>query len=80
MNTLPFRLLAKNYGADYVFSEEIIDRKFIPCVRIESELLNTIDYVTARDYYLVLRVRKDEKKHFILQIGTNNAETAVKAV
>ena len=38
-NTLPFRLLCKNYGADHVFSEEIIDRKFHNCVRLENEEL-----------------------------------------
>ena len=59
-------MLAKQYGADYVFSEEIIDKKFSNCVRIENELLQTIDYVTARDYYLVLRVKKEERPHFIL--------------
>lgn len=29
MNTLPFRLLALDYGADIVFSEEIIDHKIL---------------------------------------------------
>ena len=67
------------HGADYVFSEEIIDRKFSQCVRLENELLGSIDYVT-RDGYLVLRLRKEEKERFILQIGTNNAETACQAV
>ncbi len=62
-----------------MFSEEIIDRKFSSCVRLENPLLGTIDYVT-KDGYLVLRVTKEEKKHFILQIGTNNSETAVAAV
>lgn len=71
--------MALQYGADYVFSEEIIDRKFHSCVRIENTLLNTIDYVT-RDYYLVLRMKKEEKDRFILQIGTNDAQMAVKAV
>lgn len=69
-----------NYGADYIFSEEIIDRKFLTCVRIENELLDTIDYITARDYSLVLRLRKEECQKFILQIGTCNAETACAAV
>ena len=62
-----------------MFSEEIIDRKFSSCVRLENLLLGTIDYVT-KDGYLVLRVTKEEKKQFILQIGTNNSETAVAAV
>jgi tRNA-dihydrouridine synthase 2 len=68
MNTLPFREMALTYGADYVFSEEIVDRKFLTCVRVENELLGTIDYVTARDYALVLRLKKgpEEREKFIL--------------
>jgi len=73
-------MLAANFGADYVFSEEIIDKKFLTCVRIENELLKTIDYVTFRDYSLVLRIKPEEKERFILQIGTNNADIALKAV
>ena len=82
MNTLPFRELTLEHGADYVFSEEIIDKKLISCVRIENSVINTIDYVTCRggDYSLVLSLRPAEKTKFILQIGTNNAETAVMAV
>lgn len=65
-NTLPFRELALNNGADYVYSEEIIDRKLLTCVRIENELLQTIDYVNAREYALVLRLKREEKDRFIL--------------
>eukprot|EP00347_Sterkiella_histriomuscorum_P011970 403370398 len=79
-NSLPFRLMAKNYGADYVFSEEIIDRKFQACTRYFNEELNCIDYVSTRDYSIVFRVREEEKNQLILQIGTNNAETAINAV
>lgn len=68
------------YGADLVFSEEIVDRKFLTCVRVENELLGTIDYVTARDYSLVLRLRNQDKGKFILQIGTNDKDLAVAAV
>ena len=53
---MPFRQIARNYGADYVFSEEIIDRKFLYCVRYENQELGTIDYVNTRDYALVMRI------------------------
>ena len=51
-------------------------------MRVENDLLATIDYVTARDYALVLRLKKgaSERDKFILQIGTSSAETAVAAV
>jgi tRNA-dihydrouridine synthase 2 len=81
MNTLPFRQLALTHGADYVFSEEIIDRKLISCVRLENPLINTIDYVVSKgDYGLVISFKPEERSKFILQIGTNNPETAVLAV
>ena len=81
MNTLPFRQLALTHGADYVFSEEIIDRKLISCVRLENSIINTIDYVVSKgDYGLVISLKPEERSKFILQIGTNNPETAVLAV
>lgn len=33
VGTLPMRLLALNYGADIVYSEELIDWKFMRSVR-----------------------------------------------
>lgn len=33
MNTLPFRLMALDQGADIVYSEEIIDHKLLRCFR-----------------------------------------------
>ncbi|CDW87538.1 trna-dihydrouridine synthase 2-like [Stylonychia lemnae] len=74
------RILSRAYGADYVFSEEIIDRKFQHCVRYENQDLNCIDYISTRDYAVILRCIKEEKEQFILQIGTNNAQTAIQAV
>jgi tRNA-dihydrouridine synthase 2 len=68
MNTLPFRQLALVHGADYIFSEEIIDRKLISCVRVENPVINTIDYVNAKggDYSLVISIRPEERPKFIL--------------
>ena len=36
ISSLPFRLLALEYGADLVFSEELIDYRLIQCVRVEN--------------------------------------------
>ena len=73
MNTQPFRELCKH--ADLVFSEEIIDRKLIWCQRIENQ--GMVDFVSTRDHSLVFRTRQQEKDNLILQIGSNNPETAV---
>ncbi len=65
--------MARKYGADFVWTEEIIDRKFINAVRYENKELGTIDYVSPRDYSLIFRTLPSEKEKLILQIGTNNA-------
>ena len=49
MNMLPYRELCLAHGADFVWSEEIIDRKLIWCKRIENQELGTIDFVSTRD-------------------------------
>ncbi len=36
ISSLPFRLLALEYGADIVFSEELIDYRLTQCVRVEN--------------------------------------------
>ena len=66
MNTLPFRELAIANGADFVWSEEIIDRKLIWCKRVENQELGTIDFVSTRDQVVVFRTRESEKRKLIL--------------
>ncbi|EEE61392.1 hypothetical protein OsJ_15567 [Oryza sativa Japonica Group] len=39
--TLPFRLLAAEYGADITYGEEIIDHKFLKCERVTNERSKT---------------------------------------
>ena len=36
ISSLPFRLLALEYGADLVFTEELIDYRLTQCVRVEN--------------------------------------------
>jgi tRNA-dihydrouridine synthase 2 len=55
INTLPFRLLALKYGADIVFTEEIIAKKLCVCEKIYNKDLNTNDYLSSKDGSLVLR-------------------------
>lgn len=44
-STTPLRTLAINYGADFVYTEELVDRSLSSTVRMENKVLNTIDYV-----------------------------------
>ena len=56
INTTPFRQLIKKYGADYVFTEEIIAKKLITCERIFNKTLGTYDYISSKDQSLCLRI------------------------
>ncbi|XP_053203485.1 tRNA-dihydrouridine(20) synthase [NAD(P)+]-like [Panonychus citri] len=78
INTLPMRLLALDYGADLVYSEEIIDHKLIKCKRIVNDALGTIDYLDAEDK-VAFRTCDIERDKVIVQIGTADPERALKA-
>ncbi len=56
IGTTPFRRLVLKYGADYVFTEEIIAKKLEYCDRKYNKTLGTWDYVSTRDGVVVLRI------------------------
>lgn len=76
VGTLPMRLLALDYGADIVYTEEIIDMRLLASERIDNHLLGTIDYIDRRDNSLVFRTCPKEQKQLVLQIGTNDGDRA----
>ncbi|XP_060587276.1 tRNA-dihydrouridine(20) synthase [NAD(P)+]-like [Ruditapes philippinarum] len=78
IGTLPTRLLALQYGADIVYSEEIIDHKILAAKRIENSILGTVDYVLS-DTTLVFRTHPDERGKIVFQMGTADAKTALRA-
>jgi len=78
VGTLPMRLLALDYGADLVYSEEIIDRKILMCQKYENELLGTTDFKMA-DGTVVFQTTEREKPHVIFQFGTADAKRALAA-
>lgn len=43
-----------------------------------SDILNTVDYVDQTDGTIVFRTCNEEKERVILQLGTCNAERALK--
>ena len=79
MGTLPFRLLCLYYGADIVFTEEIVDHKLIKCRRVINPVLSTIDFVDVCGC-VVLRTCAAERDKVVLQIGTACRERAVKVL
>ena len=56
IGTLPTRLLAIDFGADLVYTEEIIDWRLLRSKRIVNDQLETVDYIDKSDDTLVLRI------------------------
>lgn len=75
--TLAFRLLALEYGADLVYTEEIIDYKMINVKRIQNDLFNTIDYHVAGTKKPVFQTCEKEKGKVVFQLGTCDPKRAL---
>jgi tRNA-dihydrouridine synthase 2 len=76
--TLAFRLLAKSYGADIVYSEELVDRKLVQTKRVENEERGTVEYILEKDNTIVWSTC-DLDTVSVVQLGTASEEYAVKA-
>jgi len=76
VGTLPTRLLALHYGADIVYTEELIDWRLLRTERIENKALGTIDFIDMSDNSLVFRTCNEERGKLVLQIGTCDANRA----
>lgn len=79
---LPMRLMALKYGADLVWSPEIIDRKIRTCTRVENNELGTVDFVetgkSGQKNSLIFRTnRRIEKGKLIFQLGSADPNIAV---
>lgn len=81
--TLPFRALALRYGADTVFTEEVIDRRVVNAVRTENPLLGTVDYVESRgkkgNAIPFQTCPAIERDRVVYQVGTGDAANALRA-
>uniref|UniRef100_A0A7S4EQV4 DUS-like FMN-binding domain-containing protein n=1 Tax=Pseudo-nitzschia australis TaxID=44445 RepID=A0A7S4EQV4_9STRA len=44
-STTPLRLMALKYGADFTYTEELVDRSLSQTIRVENKELQTIDYI-----------------------------------
>ncbi|XP_061361067.1 uncharacterized protein LOC133304987 isoform X3 [Gastrolobium bilobum] len=77
VGTLPFRLLAAQYGADITYGEEIIDHKMVKCERRINELIGSTDFVEKGTENVVFRTCDQEKNRVVFQIGTSDAVRAL---
>lgn len=78
VGTLPTRLMALRHGADIVYTEEMIDWKLLKTYRQENVVLGTVDYIDKYDGNVVFRTCSLERDRVVLQLGTANAERALK--
>lgn len=78
--TLPLRLTCLDYGADLVFSEELVDKKLIGCTRRAGAAPGVIEFISARDGAHVFSTCAAEAGRNVLQIGTADAALALQAV
>jgi len=78
VGTLASRILALRFGADLVYSEEIIDWRFLRSKRVVNEVTQTIDYVDQSDGHIFFQTCEEEKSRVILQIGTCDPERALR--
>ncbi|KAG9439969.1 hypothetical protein H6P81_020134 [Aristolochia fimbriata] len=77
VGTLPFRLLAAEYGADITYGEEIIDHKMLKCERKINESLGTTDFVEKGTEAVVFRTCAEERSRVVFQMGTSDAVRAL---
>ncbi len=76
VSTLPTRLMALEYGADWVYTEECIDKGIIGCTRRERN--GVIEYINA-DRRVVFQTCAREKDRVIFQIGSADPVKALLA-
>ncbi|PIN16462.1 tRNA-dihydrouridine(20) synthase (NAD(P)(+)) [Handroanthus impetiginosus] len=79
VGTLPFRLLAAEYGADITYGEEIIDHKILKCERRVNDVLGTIDILEKGTDCVVFRTCAEERSRVVFQMGTSDAVRALRA-
>ncbi|GMY12025.1 tRNA-dihydrouridine(20) synthase [NAD(P)+]-like [Fagus crenata] len=79
VGTLPFRLVAAEFGADITYGEEIIDHKFVKCERRVNEHIGSTDFVEKGTENVVFRTCNQERNRVVFQIGTSDAVRALTA-
>ncbi|KAF5394439.1 tRNA-dihydrouridine synthase 2 protein [Paragonimus heterotremus] len=91
ISTHPLRLLALKYGADYVFSEELIDQRILRSTRVVNgtsfsefhsslvaDELNTVDFLLP-DGSVTFRTSAEERKRVVAQLGTADSKQGLDA-
>mmetsp|Transcript_31080 Transcript_31080/g.75797 ORF Transcript_31080/g.75797 Transcript_31080/m.75797 type:complete len:458 (+) Transcript_31080:102-1475(+) len=91
--TLPLRVLSRKYGADMVYSEEIIDHSILASTRVENKQHQTIDFLPTKQISkkqrrkMAATTQPENRSKFrtyigepvVFQMGTNDAIRALRA-
>ncbi|KAI8098468.1 uncharacterized protein BX664DRAFT_318778 [Halteromyces radiatus] len=77
VGTLPMRLLALRYGADLVWTEELVDKRIIGSVRKYNVATGVTEYWKGQA--MCFATHPDEKGKVILQLGTADPDLALQA-
>ncbi|RKP35634.1 hypothetical protein BJ085DRAFT_40301 [Dimargaris cristalligena] len=77
IGTLPMRMLALKYGADIVYTPEIIAQKIITAERIVNPNTGIIEYITKGA--VDLAIHPAEKPYLVFQMGASDPDIALKA-
>ena len=77
-STLPFREECLKYGADIVFTEEVVDKKILDC---SEEILadGTVLFKTEKSDTRAVHFKPEHKDRTTIQLGTADDVLAVKA-
>ncbi|GBG27734.1 tRNA-dihydrouridine47 synthase NADP+-like [Hondaea fermentalgiana] len=78
---LPLRLLCLAYGADVVYTEELIDKKLVETERIQhgDGPNGLVEYVWKKDRSTVMSTCALERERVVLQIGSASPDLVVRA-
>ena len=76
VSTLPFRLLCRHYGADVVYSEELIANKLQHCTRHVNASMGTVDFVSPSQSVVFSTYAHEP---IVCQLGASNAVDALRA-
>ena len=77
-SSLPLRLLASEYGADLVWSEEIIASKIALCTRLQNKATGAIEFAARQGGHAVFQTLP-LRERVVFQLGCSSAADAVRA-
>ena len=79
VGTLPTRLLCRNYGADIVYSEELIDHRLLRCHRVIGGSLPTSEDIDVHGFPLSW-TRPAQLVRYVVQNKQNERKTGLERV